>query len=139
MRPSPSARLDDLPAGIRQQLLVEIGGALSGFQDAVRPVQLLSAHAHNIATPIQRLAVEGTSSGIGCQNCARFEIQQQLRNVALVEQLCPPLLNFQRMLQFGDSPLEFFVLRLQLRYQHFAHESLLRLIVFPTDLIGLLF
>jgi hypothetical protein len=31
--------LDDLLAGIRQQLLVEVGGALSGFQDAVQVVQ----------------------------------------------------------------------------------------------------
>jgi hypothetical protein len=33
------------------------------------------------------------------------------------------------MLQFGDSPLEFFVLRLQLRYRHLVHESLLQLIL----------
>jgi hypothetical protein len=46
-----------------------------------------------------------------------------------MEELCPPLVDFQRMLQFGDSPLEFFVLRLQLRYQHFVHESLLQLIL----------
>jgi hypothetical protein len=97
--------------------------------DVVRPVQPLSAHAHNIAAPNQLLAVEGACSGVGCQNCARLEIQQQLRNVALMEELCPPLLNLQRMLQLRDALSERFVFRLQLRYQHFVHESLLQLIL----------